>query len=110
MDIVIKGPKGGETKIIKDNGADFQKSFLSLTYVKRALGESFEEIQIKENQRIAKERLMLADVGRKSPKNVGLIDSLKDKILKKETEKKSKRKKIFCHKTNRRNSRAKRGT
>ena len=38
MDIVVKGPKGGETKIIKANGSDFQRSFLSLTYVKRALG------------------------------------------------------------------------
>ena len=31
MDIVIKGPKGGEVKIIKDNGTDFQKSFLNLS-------------------------------------------------------------------------------
>ena len=46
MDIVVKGPKGGETKIIKDNGSGFQKNFLGLTYVKRALGESFEQIQI----------------------------------------------------------------
>ena len=50
MDIVVKGPKGGETKIIKDNGSDFQKSFLNLTYVKRALGESFEQIRQKVNR------------------------------------------------------------
>ena len=50
------GPKGGETKIIKDNGSDFQKSFLNLTYVKRALGESFEQIQQKANRELIEER------------------------------------------------------
>ena len=44
MVIVLLGPRGGETKIIKDNGSDFQQNFLNLTYVKRALGKSFEEI------------------------------------------------------------------
>ena len=38
MDIVVLGPKSGETKIILDNGSDFQKSFLNLTFAKRALG------------------------------------------------------------------------
>ena len=91
MDIVIKGPKGGETKIIKDNGSDFQKSFLNLTYVKRALGESYEEFAKKQEQRIYEERKMLADVVRKSPEKREIIDSLKEKILKKETEKKKKK-------------------
>ena len=50
MDIVVLGKKGGETTIIKDNGSDFQKSFLNLTYVKNALGRSFEQIQTKANQ------------------------------------------------------------
>ena len=35
MDIVVLGPKGGDVKIIKDNGSGFQMSFLNLTYVKR---------------------------------------------------------------------------
>ena len=91
MDIVIKGPRGGEYKIIKDNGSDFQKSFLDLTYVKRALGESFQEIDEKENQRIAEERRMLANLEKKSPENKATIDALKDKISKKETEKKQKK-------------------
>ena len=56
MDIVVKGPKGGETKIIKDNGSDFQRSFLNLTYVKKALGESFEQIQEKANRELIEER------------------------------------------------------
>ena len=38
MDIVVLGPKSGETKIILDNGSDFQKSFVNLTFAKRALG------------------------------------------------------------------------
>ena len=79
MDIVIKGPKGGETKIIKDNGSDFQKSFLNLTYVKRALGESFEQIRQKANRELIEERKKLADVERESPQNVRLIDSIKEK-------------------------------
>ena len=49
MNIVLLGPKGGETKIIKDNGSDFQKSFLNLEYVKSVLGKSFEEIQQESN-------------------------------------------------------------
>ena len=92
MDIVIKGPKGGETKIIKDNGSDFQKSFLNLTYVKRALGESYEEFAKKQEQRIYEERKMLTDVVRKSPEKREIIDSLKEKILKKETKKEKERK------------------
>ena len=38
MDIVVLGPKGGETKIVLNDGSGLQKSFLNLTYVKRALG------------------------------------------------------------------------
>ena len=38
MDIVILGPKGGETKVVLDDGCGFQSKFLNLTYVKKALG------------------------------------------------------------------------
>ena len=69
MDIVVLGQKGGETKIIKDNGSDFQKSFLNLTYAKRALGESFVQIQEKANQRIIEERRMLANLEKKALEN-----------------------------------------
>ena len=102
MDIVLLGPKGGETKIIKDNGSDFQKRFLNLTYVKKALGKSFQEIQEESNQQLIKEKKELDDLVKKSPEKKGLIDSLKDKISKKETEKKSKRKRVLQNKTNRR--------
>ena len=56
MDIVVLGKGGSETKIIKDNGSDFQKSFSNLTYVKNAFGESFEQIQKNANQELIKER------------------------------------------------------
>ena len=38
MDIVILGPKGGETKVVLNDGSGLQKSFLNLTFVKKALG------------------------------------------------------------------------
>ena len=44
MDIVVLGPKGGETKIVLDGGSGLQKSFLNKTSVKRALGKPAEEI------------------------------------------------------------------
>ena len=95
MDIVVLGKRGGKTKIIKDNGSDFQKSFLNLTYVKSALGESYEQIMEKENKRIALERRMLTDLVKKSPENETAIDALKNKISKKEAEKKAKEREFF---------------
>ena len=95
MDIVLLGPKGGETKIIKDNGSDFQKSFLNLTFAKRALGKSFQEIQEESNQLLIKEKKELADLVKKSPEKKGLIDSLKEKISKKEAEKKAKEREFY---------------
>ena len=95
MDIVVLGPKGGETKIIKDNGSDFQKSFLNLTFAKQALGKSFQEIQEESNQQLIKEKKELADLVKKSPEKKGLIDSLKDKISKKEAEKKAKEREFY---------------
>ena len=44
MDIVLLGPRGGETKIVLDDGSGLQKSFLNITYVKRALGRPVGEI------------------------------------------------------------------
>ena len=95
MDIVLLGPKGGETKIIKDDGSDFQKSFLNLTYAKRALGKSFQEVQEESNQQLIKEKKELADLVKKSPEKKGLIDSLKEKISKKEAEKKAKEREFY---------------
>ena len=44
MDIVILGPKGGETKVVLNDGSGLQKSFLNLTFVKKALGLPSEQI------------------------------------------------------------------
>ena len=38
MDIVVLGPRGGETKVVLNDGSGLQQSFLNLTYVKKALG------------------------------------------------------------------------
>ena len=95
MDIVIKGVGGGETKILKNDGTDFQASFLKLKFVQKAIGESYEELSQKEEQTINEERKMLAEVIRKSPEKKVLIDSLKDKISKKETEKKKEKERKF---------------
>ena len=38
MDIVVLGPKGGETKIVLNDGSGLQKSFLNQTFVKKVLG------------------------------------------------------------------------
>ena len=68
MDIVVLGPKGGETKVIKDNGSDFQKSFLNFGFVKDALHESFQEIQEKTKQQL---------IGEKKPWPISLKNLLK---------------------------------
>ena len=64
MDIVVLGPKGGETKIVLDDGSGLRKSFLNMTYVKRALGRPAEEIIketsaniIKRQKELQKERV-----------------------------------------------------
>ena len=44
MDIVVVGPKLGETKIVLNDGSGLQKSFLNQTYVKRALGPTAQQI------------------------------------------------------------------
>ena len=44
MDIVILGPKGGETKLVLDDGSSFQSKFLNLTFVKKVLGPPAEQI------------------------------------------------------------------
>ena len=63
MDIVVVGPKGGETKIVLNDGSGLQKSFLNQTFVKRALGPAGREIInqadvhiIKRQEELKKER------------------------------------------------------
>ena len=44
MDIVVLGPKGGETKIVLNDGSGLQKDFLNKTFVKKVLGPTAREI------------------------------------------------------------------
>ena len=44
MDIVVLGPRGGEKKIVLNDGSGLQKSFLNLPFVKKALGPSAPQI------------------------------------------------------------------
>ena len=55
MDIVAIGPKGGETKIVLDDGSGLQSRFLNLTFVKNALGQAAEQI-IAEDRNTAQEQ------------------------------------------------------
>ena len=56
MDIVVVGSKGGETKIVLNDGSGLQKSFLNLTYVKKALGPEAPQI-IEEDRNTAAQQL-----------------------------------------------------
>lgn len=58
--IVVEGPKGGETKIIKDDSSGLRKDFLEKTFVKKALGEPSEIIIKKESAAIRKTQKELA--------------------------------------------------
>ena len=44
LDIVILGPRGGETKVVLDNGSGLQSKFLNLTFVKKELGTPAKQI------------------------------------------------------------------
>ena len=44
MDIVVLGPKGGETKIVLNDGSGLQKDFLNKTFVKKVLGPAAPQI------------------------------------------------------------------
>ena len=44
MDILVFGPKRGETKIVLNDGSALQQSFLNLTFVKKALGPPAQQI------------------------------------------------------------------
>ena len=54
MDIVVLGPKGGETKVVLNDGSGLQKSFLNLTYVKKTLGPPAEQIITKQSVNLMK--------------------------------------------------------
>ena len=61
MDIVVFGPKGGETKIVLNDGSALQRSFLNLTYVKKALGQQAEQIIEEDRNTAAQQRQRLEE-------------------------------------------------
>ena len=85
MGTAVLGKRGGETKIILDNGRDCQKSFLNLTFVKNALGESFEQSSAKENEEIFKERQRMAELEKQGKEVDEIFERLKqnEKFMKK---------------------------
>ena len=92
MDIVVFGPKGGETKIVLNDGSGLQKSFLNQTFVKKALGPPGREIinreevnMMKRQKELEKERGNLKSIdeeiqglGQRVEKEEAKIDQLKE--------------------------------
>ena len=56
MDIVVIGPKGGETKIVLDDGSGLQSKFLNLSFVKKVLGPPAEQICPRTTPKICRSR------------------------------------------------------
>jgi len=52
--IVVEGPRRGETKIVLNDGSDLAKDFLNLTFVKKALGDKAETVISKNSASIKK--------------------------------------------------------
>ena len=61
LEIVVIGPRGGPTKVLLDDGSGLQKKFLNLAFVKKYLGESYEELSRKESQIIFSETQKLLE-------------------------------------------------
>ena len=62
MDIVVLGPKGGETKIVLTDGSDLQKSFINKTFVKSKLGPPARDIIQKTSADIRKKQKELKEL------------------------------------------------
>ena len=54
--MVVIGPNLGKTKIVLENGSDFQEAFLNKTFVKNALGNPAEEIISRNSEEIRKKQ------------------------------------------------------
>ena len=61
LEIVVIGPRGGQTKVLLDDGSGLQKKFLNASFVKKSLGESYEELSRKESQIIFSETQKLLE-------------------------------------------------
>ena len=77
MDIVVLGPRGGETKIVLNDGSALQQSFLNLTYVKKALGPAAPQIIDQQSTKIHNRQKVLEEKNadyRDEQKNFKRID------------------------------------
>ena len=54
MDLVVKGPRGGETKTVLADGSDLQKSFISTSFIRKELGPPSENVIQKTSENIKK--------------------------------------------------------
>ena len=86
MDIVVVGPKGGETKIVLNDGSGLQKSFLNQTYVKNALGPAAPQIIDQQSGKISARQKVLeeknADYRNEQQNFKRLDDKIKKKLAK----------------------------
>ena len=78
MDIVILGPKGGETKVVLNDGSGLQKSFLNLIFVKRALGRPAEQI-IEEDRNTAVQQRQRLEEAEKQEREAEEIAAKREK-------------------------------
>ena len=62
MDLVVKGPRGGETKIVLADGSDLQKSFISTSFIRKELGPPSENVIQKTAENIKKRQQELKDL------------------------------------------------
>ena len=62
MNIVVLGPKGGETKVVLNNGSGLQESFLSLNYLKKALGPTAPQFIDQQSGKINARKKVLEEI------------------------------------------------
>ena len=79
--IVVEGPRGGETKIVLDNGSDFSKAFLKLDFVKKALGKPAETLKKEISADIKKRQKELADERKKKEEAEKSLTEQTEKIM-----------------------------
>ena len=61
MDIVVLGPKGGERKVVLNDGSGLQQGFLNLSYVKKALGPAAPQIMDQQSAKINAQQKVLEE-------------------------------------------------
>ena len=61
MELVVLGPRGGETKIFLDNGSGLQKNFLNSDFIKKQLGPPAEDKIQKVSANIEKDKKILKE-------------------------------------------------